>query len=58
MNGGILHGRDAAARESYGNGKNIRLSVEKGITAGDSCGNDSLEKGIWKKFKTIDSNEQ
>ena len=30
-----LHGRDVADGESYGNGKNIRLSAENGITADD-----------------------
>ena len=35
LNGGMIHGRDADARESYGNGENIRFSAENRITADD-----------------------
>ena len=35
LNGGMIHGRDAATRESYGNGENIRFSAENRITADD-----------------------
>ncbi len=32
--------------------------IKRSKSAGDSCGNNSLEKGIRKDFKAIDRNKQ